>query len=71
MECDRKIIKGKEILKCIDKVRRGKASLQMLRDLAVSEYGLINDSLRKMAWPLLLGVETPDPDWRAHITDYE
>ncbi len=34
-------------------------SLQIWQNFAISEYGLINDDLRRKVWPLLVGI---DPD---------
>ncbi len=34
-----------------------KINLQELRDLCLSKHGLINDDIRRRAWPILLNIE--------------
>lgn len=34
-----------------------KTSLQIWQNFAISEYGLINDDLRRKVWPLLVGID--------------
>lgn len=34
-----------------------KTNLQIWQNFAISEYGLINDDLRRKVWPLLVGID--------------
>ncbi|KAL3763341.1 hypothetical protein ACHAW5_011008 [Stephanodiscus triporus] len=38
-----------------------RVDLWELRKMAISEYGLVDDSLRKMAWPKLVGISSISP----------
>ncbi|XP_025836352.1 TBC1 domain family member 20 isoform X2 [Agrilus planipennis] len=41
-------------------LQNDKSNLKVWQKLAIEEYGLVNDDLRRKIWPLLLGVD-PDP----------
>lgn len=46
--------KGRKIKECLNEPY---VNLWQLRELALSEHGLVNDELRQRAWPLLAGID--------------